>query len=125
MYFISYGSSFVSGTASFRIPWALQMLPAIGLFIGLWFTPESPRFLAKKGRFDECKQILAALHAKGDLTNSFVEREFAEIKYVVEQEREGSNLGYLELFKPKMLYRTHLGLMTQIWSQLSGIGVFM
>lgn len=122
MYFVSYGASFVSGTASFRIPWALQMLPAIGLFIGLLFTPESPRFLAKLGRIDECHQILAQLHAKGNLEDAFVQRELAEIKYVVEQERSGDHLGYLELFRPNMLYRTHLGLFTQIWSQLSGIG---
>lgn len=122
MYFLSYGASFVNGTASFRIPWAIQMFPALALFIGLMFTPESPRFLAKMDRITECHQTLAQLHARGNLHAPFVLRELAEIKYVVEQEKEGSQLGYIELVKPKMLYRTHLGLFTQIWSQLSGIG---
>lgn len=35
MYYISYGCSFIKGTAAFRVPWGLQMLPAIGLFVGL------------------------------------------------------------------------------------------
>jgi Sugar (and other) transporter len=43
MYYISLGSSYVDGPAAFRIPWALQMIPAIGLFLGLIILPESPR----------------------------------------------------------------------------------
>lgn len=44
------GTSFLKGTAAFRIPRDLQMIPAIMLFIGLIFSPESPRWFAKKGR---------------------------------------------------------------------------
>ena len=40
MFYISYGCSFINGTAAFRIPWGLQMIPAICLFIGLLFVPE-------------------------------------------------------------------------------------
>ena len=40
MFYISYGCSFINGTAAFRIPWGLQMIPAICLFIGLLFLPE-------------------------------------------------------------------------------------
>jgi MFS family permease len=44
MFYISYGCSFIKGaTASFRVPWALQMIPAIVLFFGMMFLPESPR----------------------------------------------------------------------------------
>lgn len=58
MFYISYGCSFIKGTASFRIPWGLQMLPAIGLFIGCLFLPESPRWLASKDRWEEALQVL-------------------------------------------------------------------
>lgn len=33
MFYISYGCSGIDGTAAFRIPWALQMIPAIVLLI--------------------------------------------------------------------------------------------
>ncbi|KAJ5089298.1 hypothetical protein N7532_007982 [Penicillium argentinense] len=53
MFYISYGCSFLTGTAAFRTPWALQMIPAIFLFGGIFWMPESPRWLAKKDRWDE------------------------------------------------------------------------
>ena len=43
-YFVEFGCSYIDGTASFRIPWALQMIPAIVLSIGMLFFPESPRW---------------------------------------------------------------------------------
>jgi len=59
MFYISYGTSFVNGTAAFRIPWGLQMIPAILLFFFLLFLPESPRWLARKDRWEEAKEVLA------------------------------------------------------------------
>jgi hypothetical protein len=38
-YFIQFGSSYIDGVASFRIPWGLQMIPAILLSIGDDFLP--------------------------------------------------------------------------------------
>lgn len=37
------GCSFINGTGSFRLPWALQMIPAILLVAGMVVLPESPR----------------------------------------------------------------------------------
>lgn len=54
LYYISYGASFVGGqdsdnysTTVFRLPWGLQMLPAVILFFAMMFLPESPRWLGK------------------------------------------------------------------------------
>ena len=46
MFYISYGCSFLNGTAAFRVPWGLQMIPAIILGCSLFFTPESPRYVS-------------------------------------------------------------------------------
>jgi hypothetical protein len=43
MYYMSFGCTYLDGPKAFRIPWALQMIPAIILFFGLFFMPESPR----------------------------------------------------------------------------------
>ena len=75
MFYISYGCSYINGIAAFRIPWGLQMIPAIFLFFGLFFLPESPRWLARKDRWEECHRVLALVHAKGDRNNPFVQVE--------------------------------------------------
>jgi MFS family permease len=121
MFYISYGCSFIKGAASFRVPWALQMIPAILLFIGMMFLPESPRWLARKERWDECKAVLVLVHGKGDVNHPWVARELEEIKEYCDFERENADVTYLELLKPNMINRTHIGVFTQIWSQLTGL----
>jgi MFS family permease len=49
-YFVQFGCSYINGTASFRIPWGLQMIPAIVLSLGMLAFPESPRWLVDHGR---------------------------------------------------------------------------
>lgn len=106
MFYISYGCSFVSGTAAFRIPWALQMIPAICLFVGMIFLPESPRWLATKDRWEECKDVLVLTHGKGDPNSPWVAREFDEIKEWLEIERQSKQVSYAQLFSPRYINRT-------------------
>lgn len=120
MYFICYGCSFLDGDASFRLPWGLQMIPAILLGLAMFILPESPRWLAKKDRWEETHEVLTLVHGHGDPNSPFVARELAEIREVVEFERSNSDVTYLELFKPKMINRTFIGIFMQVWSQLTG-----
>lgn len=125
MFFICYGCSYIKGSAAFRLPWGLQMIPALLLFLGLLFLPESPRWLAKKDRWEESKSVLTLVHGKGDPNSPWVHREMEEIREMVEFERRNADVSYLELFKPKMINRTMIGVFTQIWSQLTGMNVMM
>ncbi|KAH8424979.1 sugar porter family MFS transporter [Aspergillus melleus] len=125
MFYISYGCTYIKGTASFRIPWGLQMIPAILLFLGMIVLPESPRWLARKDRWEECHAVLTLVHGKGDPNASFVQLEYEEIKSMCEFERRNADVSYLELFKPTMINRTHVGIFTQIWSQMTGMNVMM
>jgi MFS family permease len=125
MFYISYGCSYINGVAAFRIPWGLQMLPAIFLFFGLFFLPESPRWLARRDRWEEAHGVLTLVHGKGDPNNHFVQVELQEIRDVCEFERANADVTFLELFKPNMINRTHIGMFTQIWSQLTGMNVMM
>ncbi|KAJ5785346.1 uncharacterized protein N7503_010558 [Penicillium pulvis] len=132
MYYISFGCSYIGGktattysTAVFRVPWGIQMLPAILLFFGMITLPESPRWLARKDRWEECKQVLTLVHGKGDPNSPFVMAEMQEIGEMCEFERHNADVSYLELFKPKMLNRTVIGVFMQIWSQLTGMNVMM
>lgn len=44
---------------SWRVPTALQALMPFIQIGGVWFLPESPRWLCSKGRFDEAFGVLA------------------------------------------------------------------
>lgn len=106
MFYISYGCSFLPGTEAFRIPWALQAIPAIILFFGMFILPESPRWLATQDRWEEVEQVLALTHGKGDVNSPFVRREYDEIKEWLEIERQSKNVTYLDLFSPRYINRT-------------------
>lgn len=125
MFYISYGCSFINGNAAFRVPWALQMIPAIILFFGMIVLPESPRWLASKDRWEECEQVLILTHGKGDPHSPWVAREFQEIREWIDIERASAQVRYMDLFSAKYINRTHIGLFTQIWSQLTGMNVMM
>lgn len=130
MYYISFGCAYIGGATAqtysqsvFRIPWGVQMVPGIMLFVGMIFLPESPRWLARKDRWEQCQAVLALVHGKGDTNSPFVVSEMREIGEICEFERQNADVTYWELFSPKMINRTHIGLFTQIWSQLTGMNV--
>lgn len=127
---ISFGCTYIGGstpetysTSVFRIPWGVQMLPAVLLFLGMIFLPESPRWLARHDRWEECHSVLTLIHGKGNSESPIVMTEMQEIREMCEFERQNKDVNYLELFKPSMVNRTLIGLFTQIWSQLTGMNI--
>lgn len=101
------------------------MIPAIILAIGLVFLPESPRWLARHDRWDETLAVLTLVHGKGDPNSPFVKLEMNEIRQMVEFERQNADVSIKELFSKRMINRVHIGVSTQIWSQLTGMNVMM
>ena len=132
-YFIQYGASFTGGgptnpsqgTAAFRIPWGVQMVPAAVLLAGMFFFPKSPRWLASKDRWEEALHVLAALHGHGDVNHPKVLAEYQEIEEALRFEREEAVGSFKALVEPRMLKRVILGMSIQMWSQLCGMNVMM
>lgn len=89
------------------------------------FLPESPRWLARNNKWGECHNVLTAVHGKGDQNSRFVQREYKEIREMCEFEQQNADVTFWELLKPNMINRTHVGVFTQIWSQLTGMNVMM
>ncbi|KAK4070884.1 hypothetical protein Trihar35433_5351 [Trichoderma harzianum] len=126
MYLISYGCSVsIHRPAAFRIAWGLQAVPGAVLFASLFFFPESPRWLASKDRWEECHDVLANLHAKGDRDNIEVLAELEEVREAARIAAESKEIGYLGLFTPKMWKRTVIGVSAQVWQQLLGGNVML
>jgi MFS family permease len=51
----------VTGDLQWRLQFASAFVPAIPLLLGIWFCPESPRWLLKKGRVHDAYQSLVRL----------------------------------------------------------------
>ncbi|GAA6001643.1 sugar porter family MFS transporter [Rhodotorula paludigena] len=124
-YFVQYGCSYIDGTASFRLPWALQLIPGLVLGSLMFIFPESPRWLLDRGRDEEALQILADVHGRGSRDNELVRLEYAEIKAQIDFDKTQAAKSYLDLLKPSVRRRVFLGCSEQMWSQLSGMNVMM
>lgn len=132
-YFIQYGASFTGGgadnpsqgTAAFRIPWGVQIVPAAILLGGMFFFPKSPRWLAAQDRWEEALRVLAVLHGHGDVNHPKVLAEYQEIEEALRFEREEAIGSFKALTEPRMLKRVILGMSIQMWSQLCGMNVMM
>jgi MFS family permease len=60
-FWITYGTRYMTGDWSWRLPFLLQMVPAFVLGAGVYWLPFSPRWLASKGRSAEALQSFAKL----------------------------------------------------------------
>lgn len=67
------------GNLDWRLPLWLQMVCPGAVCMGIWFVPESPRWLVGKGNVDEARKIIARYHADGDPSHPLVNLEMAEI----------------------------------------------
>lgn len=63
--FIPYGTSFIAGTNSWRIPIWLQMVFSGIVLVFSLFLPETPRWLMANDRHEEAINVMAKFHGEG------------------------------------------------------------
>lgn len=80
----------------YRVPLAIiYAVPAI-IFVGLFFIPESPRYLVSKGKFEQARKGLVWLRPTG----SNIDEELRSIEEAARLEREMSeSVGWLDLVR--------------------------
>jgi sugar porter (SP) family MFS transporter len=104
-------------TTSWRILFALGCIPALILFLGMFFVPHSPHWTMKKYGYDKAYRILKRIRPQGyDL-----HQELAEIHRTLHL---GSTSTYL-LFKAPIIGVLLVGIILGIAQQFSGINAIM
>ncbi len=117
---VGYGCSYASGQFQWRFPLAIQIPFGVILFFGMFWLPESPRWLAFKNRQDEAFEVLKLLHDQE--TEEFVQMEFVTMKEQIEYEKKVEVKTYKELFT-KYRKRVSIGIAVQALTQLTGVNV--
>ncbi|KZS87251.1 general substrate transporter [Sistotremastrum niveocremeum HHB9708] len=121
----TFGTFHIQNTWSWRVPSALQALPAIAQVLLIWLIPESPRWLISKGKETQALDILSYWHARGNREDPLVQYEYEEIKTAIEFDRTvAANVGYRSLFAtPGNRRRMRIIIAIAFFSQWSGNGL--
>ncbi|CCC05069.1 unnamed protein product [Sordaria macrospora k-hell] len=123
---IAWGTSNIASNWSWRSITLLQVLPSAVQLAGIWWVPESPRYLINKERHDEALDILAKWHAGGDRLNRTVQFEFREIKETIRiQKQLDEASSYVDFVKTKgNRWRLAIIISLGVISQYSGNALF-
>lgn len=113
-------------SGSWRIPMGVGYIWSIYLGIGILFFPETPRFNYRKGRIEEAKATMYKVYgAPPNHYSVHVELEEIEQKFRAESARNGPIQEWIQMLSaPKMGYRLLLGVLLQMFQQLTGANYF-
>jgi MFS transporter, SP family, arabinose:H+ symporter len=103
------------GSTEWRWKLGISAVPAALFFIMLFGIPRSPRWLVKKQRIDEARQVLR-MTAEGDY-----ERELQEIIVSIDAEHSQGE----SLFSRKYLFPIFLAVSIGMFNQLAGINAIL
>ncbi|EAW11251.1 putative MFS monosaccharide transporter [Aspergillus clavatus NRRL 1] len=142
-FWITYGTRFMAGEWSWRLPFLLQMIPGFVLAGSVIALPFSPRWLASKGRNEEALESLSKLR-RLPTSDKRVRQEYldiqAEVRFHKEMNAEkhpilqggGARKSFLlemaswaDCFKKGCWRRTHVGMGLMFLQQFVGINALI
>ncbi len=107
------------GEATWRWMLGIACVPAVVMWVGMLFLPDTPRWYAMHGRFSEARDVLERTrHSR------FVEREMAEIRKAAAQkgERHSRRKKTISTWMKRLVL---LGIGVAMLQQLSGVNTIM
>lgn len=106
---------------AYRIPYALQWMWPLPLAIGIFFAPESPWWLVRKGRTDDAKKSLLRLTSRTHESDFDADETVAMMVHTTAlEEKTTSGASYWDCFKGHDLRRTEIVCMVWAIQNLSG-----
>ncbi|KAJ5636894.1 Sugar transporter [Penicillium longicatenatum] len=115
-FWMNYGFNFLQTDDWWRIPLAIQILPAAILALGCWFwLPPSPRWLVSQDRQECAREVLTRLHG-----SEAADLEILEIQASIDFEHVVSEATWKDMFTKPVLRVTLLGMGVQFLQQITG-----
>ena len=143
-YWITYGTQYIPSEWSWRLPFLIQLVPGFILGGGIVYLPFSPRWLASKGRDQECLHSLSRLRSLPQ-TDRRIQLEWFDIKAEVAVQQEALKerhprlfldekrsthakrelVGWTDLFRKNCWRRTMVGCGIMFFQQFVGINAYV
>jgi SP family general alpha glucoside:H+ symporter-like MFS transporter len=99
----------VRGDLGWRLPFALQWVWPVPLFLVAYFAPESPWNSVRRNNIEEARRSLERLASNSDNKQEEIEATLAYIRYTTEMERaETEGASFLDCFRGTNLRRTEI-----------------
>ncbi|KIW87976.1 uncharacterized protein Z519_11561 [Cladophialophora bantiana CBS 173.52] len=118
------GMSFTGpSAAAWRFPIAFQLIFAISVLVGVYYMPESPRWLILKERDDQAVTILSAIYDV-DRGDHLVMEEIQAMRISV-RESAASIPDVFRMGPKRNFHRAVLGYLTQVFQQIGGINIII
>ncbi len=114
-YLVNWALSF-SGASSWRWMFAAAVVPSLGLFIGLFFVPESPRWLVEQDREAEARMILSRVEG--------TERAEVQLTEIRESLRHEAGT-FRDLLAPALRRPLFLTVALAVLQQITGINTVL
>ncbi|MGH3927176.1 MAG: sugar porter family MFS transporter, partial [Pseudonocardiaceae bacterium] len=106
-------------TGSWRWMLLIGVFPAIVLMVGMYFMPDTPRSLVRRGQPERAREVLVGL--RGD--TALADRELTEIMELEQQQRDRRTGA--RLFAPWVRRLLILGALLAIFQQITGINAIV
>jgi MFS family permease len=120
---ISFGTFHATNeTLQWRLPLALAVVSPLLQAIGVWFVPESPRWLVDRNRKEEAWTVVRRLHHDRDDPSEMAARaEYTQICEQVEHDKQ-YNVSYWQMFARKSWRKRSLLVLFMLFaSQSTGV----
>lgn len=114
------GNVFGDAGHAWRYMLVIATLPALALWIGVLILPESPRWLASKGKMADALKILQKIRSE-----SIAQQELKDIKAHISEEKKIEKMSFKDLRTPWIRRIVVLGIFIGSISQLVGINSIM
>lgn len=104
-------------SGNWRAMFGMVLIPAVILMVGMWFLPESPRWLIGRGEVECARRILQRVRR----STEEVERDIR----MIQKSLHSVQGGWSELFSPTFILPACVAIAIAIFNQLTGINSFL